>query len=121
MLENIVEKSFGASLLVGLLVCAVIGLGIALIYIYKKADEKLERKDNLNRDFTNNLVNDLKKDIKELREENKSDKQMFVQAIDSFSKSTDEFLRVGKDLAEIKSDIKSIDKEITTIKSKIDK
>lgn len=112
MLENVVEKSFSVSPLVGFLVVAIIGLGLALIHIYKKTDEKLDAKDNLNREFTNGLVADLKDDIKELKKENKADRETLRTALDTFNRTTKEFQSINSTLSEIKTDI-------TVIKEKI--
>lgn len=112
MVENVVEKSFNVSPLVGILVCGMICLGFALIHIYKKTDEKLDRKDALNREFTNGLVADLKEDIKELKKENKADKETLRLALDTFNKTTREFQSINNSLTEMKTDI-------TVIKEKI--
>lgn len=96
--------------MVALLILAIISL-IAFIKIV----------DNRNMKLTNERVDDLKSDIKELKDENKQDKLLFTQAINTFQKSTEEFTKLGNDLAEIKSDIKGIDKDIVAIKSKMEK
>lgn len=112
MIENVIEKSFSASTLVGLLVCAVIALGVALIFIYNQTDKKLDKKDALNREFTNGLVSDLKEDIKELKKENKADKETLRTALDTFNRTTKEFQSINSTLSEMKTDI-------TVIKEKI--
>lgn len=117
MVDQVITESFNVSPLIGILVCGVVALGGCIIFLFKQVDKK----DKLNREDTYKRVDELRDDIKELKLENKEDKKMFMDAITSFNKSTDEFRQVGRDMAEIKTDIKSIDKELTNIKSKIDK
>ena len=119
MIENIIKKSFEISPIAGILVCAVICLGIALIFIYKTTDKKLDKKDILNREFTTNLINDLKSEVKEskdeikaMKEENKEDKKTLRLALETFDRTTKEFQMINSNLNEMKTDI-------TVIKEKL--
>ena len=111
MLENVVEKSFSVSPLVGFLVVAIIGLGLALIHIYKKTDEKLDKKDALNREFTNKLVDNLNTKVDSLEDERKSDKKVIQDMVNT-----------NKQLADTNAKLYStIDTKIENMDKKVDK
>lgn len=101
MIEQLVTETYKVSISLALLILAVLGL----IYYIKQVD-------NRNMKITNERVSDLKDDIKELKKENKADKETLRTALDTFNRTTKEFQSINSTLSEMKTDI-------TVIKEKI--
>lgn len=101
MIEKAVTETFKVSITLGLLLLAVVGL----IYYVNKVDKR-------NMSLTDGQITGLKDDIKELKKENKADKETLRTALDTFNRTTKEFQSINSTLSEMKTDI-------TVIKEKI--
>lgn len=98
---------------------------IAVYLLWKRDKDKrefmdtLDKKDRENREFTNDRINEMKVELKEVKEENKEDKKMFKDALDTFQKSVIESKTIGNDISYIKTEMKDIKADIESIKSKV--
>lgn len=77
---------------------------VACIFLWRA----IIRKDEENKKYTSLLVNSLEKDIKELKNENKKDKQMFQSALKTFDNTVKSFSNIKKDIIDIKDDLNDI-------------
>lgn len=93
----------------------------------KKAyDERLDKKDAENRSFTNKLVDDLREEIKEVKEDNKSKEKIIRDVVntnrelaDTNSKLHASVSNIGDSVMDIKNEMKEMNKDLAIIKDKI--
>ena len=107
MTEQIIQQSFNIAPIVGLLVCGLLILGGAIIFLYKQVNKK----DEDNREFTNKLVDNLNTKVDSLENERKTDKKVIQDMVNT-----------NKQLADTNAKLYStIDTKIENMDKKVDK
>lgn len=108
MTEQIIEQSFKISPTVGLLVCGLLVLGGAIIFLYKQVNKK----DEDNREFTNKLVDNLNTKVDSLEDERKSDKKVIQDMVNTNKQLSDTNAKL---YSTIDTKIENMDKKVDKI------
>lgn len=88
-------------------------IGLVLIFLVLIV-RYINKKDKLTRE-------DFKEQIVILRKDNKEDKDIFNKTVCSFNKAISEFQTVNNNMSSIQCKLENIEKDVTEIKSKIEK
>ena len=105
-------------------IVAILCIAIWALWVkYDKADKQhridMEKKDKENRDWTMQRIDELKEENKKSEEKANEDRNMFRKAIQSFDNTTATFEQVATDIGEVKTELKSMQKDIIEIKAKV--
>lgn len=87
-------------------------LGAILIGSLWKLNTELDKRDV----YHNERHQEMKNEIKDLRDENKQDKVMFATAVASFENSVREFTTMSSKMANLEHDVKEIRNDIRDLK-----
>ena len=79
----------------------------------------IDKKDKLNREDTNIQIRDLKNDVKELKVENKEERELFSKAVDGFNMALVEFKTIGDKMNCMEKDVDKIKDDVLEIKNRI--
>ena len=125
MAEKVITESFNQSFVIGLLVCAIVGIIGAMVYMYKQYDKKVTEKDERNRQDTEERIQelkalneadkkDLKADIAEFKEERKTDKKFMEEIIET----NKQLSSTNKEMADrLFTEVKDIGKKVDKIET----
>ena len=79
----------------------------------------IDKKDKLNRQDTNTQISDLKNEVKELKIENKEERELFSKAVDGFNMALAEFKTIGDKMNCMEKDVDKIKDDVLEIKNKM--
>lgn len=101
MQEQAFQELMSISPILGILFLAIIGL---VLYV-KMMDKR-------NMSMTNERINDLKEEVKIMKQENKEDKKTLRIAVETFDRTTREFQAINSNLNDMKTDISIIKEKL---------
>lgn len=101
MQEQAFQELMNISPILGVLFLAIVGL---VLYV-KMMDKR-------NMSITNERINDLKEEVKIMKQENKEDKKTLRLAVETFDRTTREFQAINSNLNDMKTDISIIKEKL---------